>query len=303
MSGAQQSPAGRTQGSWYTARPPFPQRRGAQPGVRGWTPGTTVLLPLGDLVPTTTASPGGDWVIGHRTGVGYSSHPSMLVVTGTVSPMGDHRPWTLEAGGREAAPNVPPTRDRAGRPQASGDQAQDLQGDKAGPCPPARWGLAAPRHPPVSPRWPYLKHGLLVLAVLHLRGGQVEHKPLHGVPVTVVQVRVGPPHHHEAPGPAGRVRLQEVQVPLLGDDGAAGAGHPLACAILGVGVPRGPTAHHRAGPPAVPPSTGQKGASTRTRQGQKPGTAPTRRPETRTTRPASVCPSVKRKNFRKAEAA
>lgn len=124
------------------------------------------------------------------------------------------------------------TTDRPGRPSgaASGHRAR-----RGGPAP-ARSG---PRGPAAVP---HLEHGLLVLAVLDLGRGQVEHKPLHGVLVAVVHVGVGPPHHHEALGPAGRVRLQEVQVPLLGDDRAGGTSEPRVRSC-----PPGP----QPGPPAL----------------------------------------------------
>lgn len=66
----------------------------------------------------------------------------------------------------------------------------------------------------------HLQHSLLVLAVLHLGGGEVEDGPLHRVPLAVVDVDVWPPHHHEALHPAVGVRLQEVDVAFLGYDGA-----------------------------------------------------------------------------------
>lgn len=66
-----------------------------------------------------------------------------------------------------------------------------------------------------SDRVAHLQHGLLVLAVLHLGRGEVEDGPLHRVPVAVVDVDVGPPHHHVALHPAVGVRLQEVDVALL----------------------------------------------------------------------------------------
>lgn len=61
----------------------------------------------------------------------------------------------------------------------------------------------------------HLQHGLLVLAVLHLRRGEVEDGPLHRVPVAVVDVNVWPSHHHEAFHPAVGVWLQEVDVAFL----------------------------------------------------------------------------------------
>lgn len=69
---------------------------------------------------------------------------------------------------------------------------------------------------------PYLEHGLLVLAVLHLGLGEVEYGPLDRILVRVVDVDVRTPHHHETFHPAVGVRLQEVQVALFGDDGTAG---------------------------------------------------------------------------------
>lgn len=65
-----------------------------------------------------------------------------------------------------------------------------------------------------------LQHGLLVLTVLHLGGGQVENGPLHRVSLRVVDVNVWPPHNHVALHPSIGVRLQEVDVALLRYDWA-----------------------------------------------------------------------------------
>ena len=66
----------------------------------------------------------------------------------------------------------------------------------------------------------YPQQSLLVLAVFHLGRGQVDDGALHAVPLAAVQVDVGAPHHHVALHPAVGVGLQEVEVALLGHDGA-----------------------------------------------------------------------------------
>ena len=119
---------------------------------------------------------------------------------------------------READPHVP-ARDRRAWLQPGSERTQ-------GPRRRTRPGARPPPALPPPAAVSHLEHRLLVLAVLNLGRGQVEHEPLHGIPVAVVHVGVGPPHHHEALGPAGRVRLQEVQVPLLGDDRAGGGDAP-----------------------------------------------------------------------------
>lgn len=58
-------------------------------------------------------------------------------------------------------------------------------------------------------RWAHLEHGLLVLAVLHLGCGQVEHAPLHWVLVAVVDEDVGSAHHHKVLHPRVGARLHE----------------------------------------------------------------------------------------------
>lgn len=129
-----------------------------------------------------------------------------------------------------------------------------------GPASVGQWADAGPaeedpsRLPPPPPAAAsHLEHRLLVLAVLNLGCGQVEHKPLHGVLVAVVHVGVGPPHHHEALGPASRVRLQEVQVPLLGDDraGDGDAPKPSFCSCP-PGAQPPPGTGSGSGPPSCP---------------------------------------------------
>ena len=66
----------------------------------------------------------------------------------------------------------------------------------------------------------YPQQSLLVLAVFHLSRRQVDDGALHAVPLAAVQVDVGSAHHHVALHPAVGVRLQEVEVALLGHDGA-----------------------------------------------------------------------------------
>lgn len=104
-----------------------------------------------------------------------------------------------------------------------------LLGESRGSAPrPTAWRLPPPRR-----GCTHLQHGLLVLAVLHLGLGEVEYGPLHRVLVRVVDVDVGAPDHHEALHPPVGVGLQEVQVALFGDDGAAEGGDSEEVAVLG----------------------------------------------------------------------
>lgn len=61
----------------------------------------------------------------------------------------------------------------------------------------------------------YLEHGLLILAVLHLRSGQVQDTSLHRVLVTVVDEDVRAAYYHKVLHPGVRARLHEAQVSLL----------------------------------------------------------------------------------------
>ena len=61
----------------------------------------------------------------------------------------------------------------------------------------------------------YLKHGLLVLAVLDMGRGEVEDGSLHAVSLCIVDVDVRTSHHYIALHPAVAMRLQEMQVALL----------------------------------------------------------------------------------------
>ena len=61
----------------------------------------------------------------------------------------------------------------------------------------------------------HLEHGLLVLAVLHLGGGQVQHAPLYWVAVAVVDEHVRATHHHKVLHPRVGAGLHEAQEALL----------------------------------------------------------------------------------------
>lgn len=60
-----------------------------------------------------------------------------------------------------------------------------------------------------------LHHGLLVLAVFHLRCGQVNDATLHWVFVTVIDEDIRATDHDEMFSPVAGKRLPELQVPFL----------------------------------------------------------------------------------------
>lgn len=151
--------------------------------------------------------------------------PSPLAVTRSMSPMGRQRPEAESLSPASVEQDGGPESGVSRRASCSHAGLQRVAAQLL-PC-------CGSRCPSLSRVQPHLEHSLLVFAVLHLGGGQVEHEPLHGVLVAVVHVSVGAPHHHEAPGPARRVWLQEVQVTLLGDDRAEG--RELLAGALGGG--------------------------------------------------------------------
>lgn len=65
-----------------------------------------------------------------------------------------------------------------------------------------------------------LHHGLLVLAVLHLRCGQVDDAPLHWVFVTVIDEDIGATDHDKMFSPVAGEWFLEVQISFLRDHGA-----------------------------------------------------------------------------------
>lgn len=62
---------------------------------------------------------------------------------------------------------------------------------------------------------------MLVLIIVHVSRGQVDERALHAVLLRVVDVGMRPPHYNVALDPSARVRLQNMDVTFLGNDGAA----------------------------------------------------------------------------------
>lgn len=66
-----------------------------------------------------------------------------------------------------------------------------------------------------------LQHCLLLLIIVQVSRGQVDERPLHIVLLRAVEVGMWPPHYNVAFDPSVSVRLQNMDVTLLGNDGAA----------------------------------------------------------------------------------
>lgn len=65
-----------------------------------------------------------------------------------------------------------------------------------------------------------LQHCLLVRTIVQMSRGQVYERPLNAVLLRVVEVGMWPPHYNVAFDPSVGVRLQNMDVTFLGNDGA-----------------------------------------------------------------------------------
>lgn len=65
-----------------------------------------------------------------------------------------------------------------------------------------------------------LQHCLLVLIIVQVSRGQVDERPLHAVLLRVVEAGMWPPHDYVAFDPSVGVRLPNMDVTFLGNDGA-----------------------------------------------------------------------------------
>lgn len=66
-----------------------------------------------------------------------------------------------------------------------------------------------------------LQHCLLLLIIVQVSRGQADERPLHAVLLRAVEVGMWPPHYNVTFDPSVGVRLQNMDVTLLGNDGAA----------------------------------------------------------------------------------